>query len=292
LFKEYDLRSTNDSVAVVSSSATTSAEASKIFVDKATRKRQALSAHMILRDFIGADRRPYIVFDVEETVRGSKAFSARGAAILSLAPFASDFYFVMKQGDDRLVLDEAALLDALKRIGGGPFIAYGFTFILYQAHTAMDDLPLRRAHPESVLLHSGGWKKLTDIAVDKASFNREVSFRWGLPASKVIDFYGLVEQVGVPYPDCAMGLKHVPYWANVLIRRADTLECAEPGESGLIQLMSALPLAGPNHSVLTEDLGRIERSDGCPCGRAGPAFTFQGRAPRSEPRGCSDVFRR
>ena len=37
---------------------------------------------------------------------------------------------------------------------------------------------------------------------------------------------GAVEQVGMPYPDCAAGLKHPPYWGDVIIRRADTLQPA------------------------------------------------------------------
>lgn len=291
LFKEYDLISRTEDLSVVESSSTTSKNASKIFVDKESRKRQARSANMILRDFIGSERRPYIVFDIEETVRGVKGFSARGAAILSLAHLATDFHFVMKKTPEGLELDEAALFEALESIGDQPFIAYGFTFILYQALQRLDDLRLPTAHPNTVFLHSGGWKKLTDIAVDKAAFNEVVSSPWGMDATSVIDFYGLVEQIGVPYPDCPEGVKHVPYWAEVRMRRADTLAPAEPGESGLIQLINALPLAGPSHSVLTEDLGHLERLDSCPCGRGGAAFVFEGRAPKSELRGCSDVLR-
>ena len=128
--------------------------------------------------------------------------------------------------------------------------------------------------------------------MDKPVFNQVVASPWGLPAQRVIDFYGAVEQIGMPYPDCAEGYKHVPYWADVIVRRGDTLEPASTGESGLIQLVSCLPLAAPNHSVLTEDLGRIVLEDGCKCGRRGKAFLFEGRAPRAEVRGCSDVARR
>ena len=147
-------------------------------------------------------------------------------------------------------------------------------------------------HAESVLLHSGGWKRLVEMAVDKPTFNRTVSSVWGLDPSRVIDFYGAVEQVGIPYPDCSAGLKHVPYWAEVVVRRPDDLRPAQPREPGLIQLVSALPLSAPNHSVLTEDLGEIAVQDGCECGRRGTAFVFRGRARRAELRGCSDVSRR
>ncbi len=112
-----------------------------------------------------------------------------------------------------------------------------------------------------------------------------------MPAERVVDFYGLVEQVGVLYPDCAAGHKHVPYWADIVIRRADSLDPAGVGETGLIQLVNCLPLSAPNHSVLTEDLGELVTADGCACGRRGKAFVFKGRAPAAEVRGCSDVIR-
>jgi hypothetical protein len=149
----------------------------------------------------------------------------------------------------------------------------------------------RSAHPDSVLLHSGGWKRLTAMSVDKATFNRAVSGPWGLVPEHVIDFYGAVEQVGLPYPDCSQGLKHVPYWAEVITRRSDSFEPAAVGEQGLLQLVSCLPLSAPNHNVLTEDLGEIVLEDGCACGRRGRAFVFRGRAPKAETRGCSDVWR-
>jgi hypothetical protein len=292
VFKEYDLRSTDEPGMSVSSSSTTGTGASRIFVDKATRKRQNLSASRLLADFVGDRQRPYIVFDTESTVRGTSAMSARGAAIMSLAHLASEFLFVMRQEGEELVIDEMALQRALERVGDRPFLAYGFTYLLFQAHQELARRGFRHtAHPESVFLHSGGWKRLAAIAVDKPAFNAAVAQPWGLAPGAVIDFYGLVEQVGVVYPDCTAGLKHVPYWADVVMRRPDALAPARPGEAGLIQLVNCLPLSAPNHSVLTEDLGELRLEDGCPCGRRGRAFVFLGRAPKAELRGCSDVAR-
>lgn len=292
IFKEYLLRSTTAEVMNVRSSATTSGTASNILVDKATRKNQSLSANKVLADFIGPEQRPYLVFDVETSVRGSEAMSARGAAIMSLAHLASEFLFVMQDNGGSLVLDHDALQRALGRIGDRPFIAYGFTYLLYGAHRELAATGFQHAaHPAAVLLHSGGWKRLIDLAVDKQTFNATVSGPWGLSPDRVVDFYGSVEQVGVPYPDCEAGVKHVPYWADIVIRRADTLEAASVGETGLIQLLNCLPLSAPNHSVLTEDLGAITTEDGCVCGRRGKAFVFRGRAPKAELRGCSDVPR-
>ena len=294
-FKEFDLKSTQGSVSSVRSSATTSGIPSTIYVDRETRKRQSLSASKILSDYIGAEQRPYIVFDLESTSRGSSGMSARGAAILSLAHFASEFHFVMKQDEERgLCIDVDAMQKALEAIGDRPFIGYGFTYILYQAHVELRNLGIvgAPAHPDSTILHSGGWKRMSEIAVDKKSFNNVVASPWKLEAHKIVDFYGTIEQVGVPYPDCAAGLKHVPYWAEVITRCADTLAPANVGEPGLIQLLNCLPLGSPNHSVLTEDLGAIMLEDGCSCGRRGKGFVFLGRAPKAELRGCSDVTRR
>ena len=187
-------------------------------MDKESRKRQTRSANLILGDFVGHEARPYLIFDLEETVRGTSGFSARGAAILALAHMASEFIFVMRDSEHGPVLDTEALKRAVDRIGDRPFISYGFTFMLYQAHEAMAAIDSFEAHPESVFLHSGGWKKLVDIAVDKPTFNRTVAERWGLEPERVIDFYGMVEQIGVVYPDCSEGVKHVPYWADVIIR--------------------------------------------------------------------------
>lgn len=291
LFKEYDLRSTSDAVLSLRSSATTSDVASRIFVDRPTRNRQSLSANKILGDFIGGGRRPYLVFDLPETVRGTASLSARGAAILSVAHLASEFHFIARLEEGELALDEDALGRAVAAIGDQPFLAYGFTYILYQLHERWSAARPAAAHPDSIFLHSGGWKRLAHLAVDKRRFNETIAAVWGLPPANIVDFYGVVEQVGVPYPDCSEGLKHVPYWADVIMRRSDTLEPAAVGEPGLIQLVNCLPLSAPNHSVLTEDLGELVLLDGCPCGRRGKAFVFRGRAPRSELRGCSDVPR-
>jgi len=293
LFKEVELRSTEEPVVQVQSSATTSNAPSRIFVDKDSRKRQTISATRVWGDFIGSDRRPYLIFDIEDSARGDHAMSARGAAILSLMHYASEYHFVCRQGDDGIEVDFEALGHALDAVGSRPFIAYGFTYILYSSHRriAARGEPLGDAHPDSILLHSGGWKRLESIAVDKPTLGKTVASVWGLEPSRVVDFYGAVEIVGIPFPDCPAGVKHVPYWSEVVIRRADDFASCGVGETGLLQLLSCIPLGAPNHSILTEDLGELVLLDGCECGRRGRAFVFRGRAPRAELRGCSDVAR-
>ena len=61
------------------------------------------------------------------------------------------------------------------------------------------------------------------------------------------------------------------------------------GEIGVVQVLSALPESYPGHSILTEDLARVEAVDSCPCGRLGKAVSVLGRVPEAELRGCSDT---
>ncbi len=298
IFKQFQLftRTDEDEHAkwkTIQSSSTSSGVPSQIFVDDRTALRQKISVQMIFNSYLGDARRPYIIFDAMETARGKSVLSARGAAIMSLMGYASQFFFVMDLMDGQLVLNEEKLRQAAAAAQAeGHFIAYGFTYILHQAHERLHQLgcSFDGFGDRTYLIHSGGWKRLQHMAVDKPSFNRRVSAVWGVPPDRVIDFYGLVEQSGVIYPDCAFGNKHVPYYADVIIREPHTLRPLPEGRVGLIQLVSALPLSAPNHAVITDDLGEIVSVDRCPCGRKGKAFQFRGRAPKVEVRGCGDVY--
>ena len=127
------------------------------------------------------------------------------------------------------------------------------------------------------------------LSVDKKAFNEGLAKVVGCSADRVIDFYGMVENVGVIYPDCAEGNKHAPVFGEVIVRNPLTLEPVGKGESGLIQVCSVLPTSFPGHLLLTEDLAEVIALDGCPCGRRGIAFRFKGRAPKAEVRGCGNI---
>ena len=164
---------------------------------------------------------------------------------------------------------------------GGPafWLAWGMAEMPEEVR---DLLSGKRIH----FVHSGGWKKLEDIQVDRKTFDARLLE--GLhPDSRVIDFYGLVEQVGIIYPLCEQGYRHPPVWADVLVRDPWTMEPLT-GEPGQLQLMNTLAHGAPYHNVYTEDLGRIVRG-ACPCGRSGKRFELLGRVPKAEIRGCSNA---
>jgi hypothetical protein len=169
------------------------------------------------------------------------------------------------------------------------FLVYGFTWILHTAWRVSDmpeDIQNRLAGRTICFVHSGGWKKLEAERVTREAFDRGLLS--GLSAtSKVVDFYGLVEQVGIVYPLCEHGFRHVPIWADVIVRDSNDLRALD-SEPGQLQLMNVLALGAPYHSVLTEDIGRIVPG-ACPCGRSGKRFELLGRLPKSEVRGCANV---
>ncbi len=131
---------------------------------------------------------------------------------------------------------------------------------------------------------------MTDQAVTKGEFRRRVAETLMADPRRILDFYGMVEQVGTVLVDCEAGNKHAPAFADVLIRRPGTLSPVEVGETGVIEVLSALPTSYPGQALLTEDQGLLVGVDDCPCGRKGISFRFAGRIEQAEVRGCGDVF--
>ncbi|MGK0467766.1 acyl-protein synthetase-related protein, partial [Clostridium sp.] len=134
------------------------------------------------------------------------------------------------------------------------------------------------------------WKKLVSQKVEKKEFSETVANIFNTSSSNVMDFYGLVEQVGVVFVDCEYGHKHVPNFAEVIIRDIQSLEEVKVGESGLIEVMSILGSSYPSQAILTEDIGQLIGVDDCPCGRCGKYFRFKSRVDKAEIRGCGDTF--
>jgi hypothetical protein len=275
----------------LASSATTGQTPSRVVLDAETSKRMTKGVMSIVRDFIGPMRRPYLVIDTSENLAGNAELGARAAAIQGLRSFATEIVCCLrKDGAGNLDVDETKLLEFAAKSGSAEVLVYGFTYVIWQ-HLVM---PLQARGislnmPNVWVLHSGGWKRLQDKAVTPAAFAKGVASVFGCTEKQVLDFYGMVENIGVVYPDCEHGNKHVPAFAEVIVRDPLTLTPMKVGEQGLVQVCSALPTSFPGFLVLTEDIGEIVYDDGCPCGRRGTAFRFIKRVPKAELRGCGNV---
>ena len=275
----------------LTSSATTGQEPSRVVLDAGTAKRMTKGVTAIIRDFIGPARRPYLVVDTPETLASSGALGARGAAIQGLRSFATNIVCCLRtDASGNLELDLDSVMQRAAQWKDSEVLVYGFTYVIWNSFVkTLESRGARLNLPNVRVLHSGGWKRLEHQAVTREVFSEGVAAAFGCSRDRVVDFYGMVENVGVVYPDCEHGNKHVPAFADVVVRHPLTLEPAAAGEQGLIQVCSALPTSFPGFLLLTEDLGRIGAYDGCPCGRRGVFFRFIGRAPKAEVRGCGNV---
>ena len=187
-------------------------------------------------------------------------------------------------------LDRAKLLEFAGKHQETELLVYGFTFILWK-HLVQpllaDGISLNLQNVR--IFHSGGWKRLQDQAVEKSEFNRELARVFGCAPECVIDFYGMVESVGVIFPDCHEGNKHAPLFGDVIVRDPLTLAPVKAGQRGIVQVCSVLPTSFPGNLLLTEDIAEVVETDGCACGRRGISFRFAGRIPKVEIRGCGNI---
>jgi len=293
MFKSFDLRiCTVEQIArVLHSSATTTGIPSKIYLDKKTSIRQIQGLISTLSNFLGSKRRPMLIIDDVASNKKGDSITARGAAIRGVSAFASEICYVMDKDLDELKVNIDRLRAFELKHKDEKIIVYGFTYILWSKFLkVLKKEQIQLNIPNIKLLHSGGWKKLTYEKVEKKVFSETAAQVFNTKVSNIIDFYGMVEQLGVVFIDCEYGHKHVPNFAEIIIRDIQTLEEVKFGGIGLIEVMSILGTSYPSQAILTEDIGVFIGIDDCPCGRCGKYFKFKSRVDKAEIRGCGDTF--
>ncbi|MBU3114592.1 LuxE/PaaK family acyltransferase [Clostridium lacusfryxellense] len=293
MFKSFELRicSEDQVVRVLQSSATTTGIPSKIYLDKKTSIMQTQGLISTLTSFLGSSRKPMLVVDDAQSNKRGATITARGAAIRGLSTFASKIFYVMDKEKEELKLNLDRLKEFERKYKDEEILVYGFTYILWSKFLkVLKQEQIKLNLPKLKLLHSGGWKKLISEKVEKDEFAETASQIFNTSKDNVIDFYGMVEQSGVVFIDCQYGNKHVPNFAEVIIRDIQTLEEVKFGQEGLIEVMSILGTSYPSQAILTEDIGVFIGIDDCPCGRCGKYFKFKSRLDKAEIRGCGDTF--
>ena len=286
LFKEMELKSTDEVFKTMTSSGTTSAKLSKIFLDTQTAKLQTKALVYIMQEFLGKKRLPMLLVESQSIIKNRTKFSARAAGVLGLANFGRHHTYIL---DDDMKLKTDTLLEFLKRFSGERILIFGFTFMVWHYfYKALKKQNLQIDLSNAVLFHSGGWKKLANEAVSNEVF--KTSFKELTGLERIHNFYGMVEQVGSIFVECEAGYLHAPNFADVLFRNPLTLQPTSKDEEGIIELISLLPHSYPGHVILSEDIGILRGEDDCLCGRNGKYFEVLGRVKKAEVRGCSDTF--
>ncbi len=283
IFKETKLSSISehDVFRTLTSSGTTG-DPSRIYLDRAAAETQTRVLARTMQSVLGPKRLPMLIVDSVAAFHGKTSYSARGAGVLGMMSFGRDHTWVL---DEEEQSDPGVVRSFLSRYGEEPFLIFGFTFLVWQYlyRVARDEgLDLRNG----VLIHSGGWKRMADLAVDNRTFREAFARDTGL--TRIHDFYGMVEQIGVVHmegPDG--GSLYSPDFAEVIIRDPLTWEPVPIGKPGLIQVISTVPESYPGNVLMTEDLGVVDGIDDGPW--PGKRFRVLGRLPRAEARGCSDT---
>jgi hypothetical protein len=285
LFKSHRLQSVPDAEVfkTMTSSGTTGQTVSQVVLDRETARLQTIALASIMTHALGPQRLPMLIVDSPDVLRDRKRFSARGAGILGMMSFGRQHCYLL---NEQMQLDRQQLHAFLARHAADRILIFGFTFMVWQylyQVLADGEVDLSRA----TLVHSGGWKKLTEQQVDRDEFKRRLRQRTGL--AHIHDFYGMVEQVGSVYLEAEDGFLYPPSFADVIVRDSTTWREARLGEPGVFEVLSALPQSYPGHAILTEDLGVVHGIDDSSCGRLGKRFSVLGRVPRTELRGCGDT---
>ena len=287
LFKRLSLDSLSKDQAdykTVTSSGTSGTQ-SRIILDGETRTLQQQALAAIGSDFIGKKRVPMLVIDCPSTVEKRDHFSARTSGILGFSLFARKRIFALRED---MSLNEEAVKAFQEQYGSEPFLIFGFTFLVWKFCTELQRRNLHLDLSHAVLIHGGGWKKLWEQRISKEQLKELLHEVCGV--SRVHDYYGMAEQTGSIFMECACGHLHCSDYSGILIRRAEDFSLCEKGEKGIIQVLSVLPHSYPGHSLLTEDEGILLGEDDCACGRKGAYFQVLGRLKNAEIRGCSDTY--
>lgn len=288
LFKEYDLFSINKSeiIKTMTSSGTTGNRVSKIYLDKDTASYQTKALTKIVSSYIGVKRMPLIILDTNAVLKDRNLFSARGAGILGFSMFGYDKIYAL---DENMRLNINEIKSFLEKYKDKDILLFGFTFVIWQHfYNEIKAINQTLDLKKGLLIHGGGWKTMTEQAVDNYVFKQSLKDICNI--EKVYNYYGMVEQTGTIYMECEFGHLHSSIFSDIIIRNPIDFRPVKNGESGIIEVVSLLPRSYPGHALLTEDWGILLGEDDCPCQRKGKYFKIQGRIKDAEVRGCSDTY--
>ena len=287
IFKEIELMSIpKKKIFKILLSSGTSGVQSKIFLSKYNSSIQTKVLSKLFQDFFNIkERRPMIIFDRSNIIKDRNLFSARGAGILGFSIFGKDHIYAF---DENNKFRKNEIINYLKKYKKEKIIVFGLTNIVWEnLENLKNENFIKENLKDSILIHGGGWKKLSVNNISQNKFKKTLKQRLGI--TSVYNYYGMVEQTGSIFFECEKGYFHTSTFSD--IKTIDKyFNELNYGKRGIIQLISLLPTSYPGHNLLTEDEGIIYGKDTCSCKRHGKYFKIIGRIKRSETRGCSDNY--
>jgi hypothetical protein len=251
---------------------------SKIFLSRENIESQARASKEAWEKVLGRNRLPMVILDVEPQL-GQENRSASLAAALAIARFGKDIFWALDSfGELRL----EKMIEWMERYHDNRKIMFGFTHAVYSQFVANPDAHLLD-FSKTLLIHGGGWKKMEAVSMPRSIFYQQLKEIFNF--SEIIDYYGMVEQLGTIWIESQAGLFRPPATGGAVVRDPNDLtRMAKLGEVGLVQVFSSLPTSYPGHSLLLDDLGSLEIDDSGEIN-----LKIHGRLPSAPTRGCSDA---
>ena len=144
---------------------------------------------------------------VDKRPKSSNILSASSAAINGFSIFGKSRFLI----DDDGKINSDKLFEFEKNIKIK--IIFGFTFNIYKY--LLEKNYFRKINfDKTIILHGGGWKKLENKKIEK-KFNNLLIRKYNL--ERVINYYGLVEQTGSIFMECAYGYFHCSNYSDIYI---------------------------------------------------------------------------
>jgi phenylacetate-coenzyme A ligase PaaK-like adenylate-forming protein len=287
LFKEFDFLSIKkrNIFKTLNSSGTTSKKTSKIYIDKTNAFNQIKVLQKIFNNIVGNSRLPMLVIDCKRDNLNRNNFNASAAAVSGFSMFANEVSYLLDQNGN---IDYKSLNNFLNKYSKSKFLIFGFTYNIFL--NLINKLETNKLNiknlSEGFIIHGGGWKKIEKQKIKRNTFNKLLNEK--LNIKNVINYYGLVEQIGSIFFECKCGYFIASNFSEIIIRDENFKECKD-GKSGFVQLLSLLPTSYPGHNILTEDIGEIVKNHSCTCYGHGKRFLIHGRLKDAELRGCSNI---
>jgi len=285
-FKEYELKSIPlDSIYKTMYSSGTSGKKSKIFLDKQTSQSQTRTLLNLGKKFLGDKRLPMLVFENSSIEESRNNFSARIAGINGFRIFSKKVFYILNEHEE---INQDQIIRVLDEFPDSPIFLFGFTSVIWNTINNLKQFSVFKKFKQNmILIHGGGWKKLSDRNYTNDDFKKMVYEKISNKC-KVINYYGMIEQTGSIFFECPEGRFHETEFSEILIRDLNNFQVIDDERPGLIQLNSLIPESYPGHAILSEDIG-IRYNNHCKCGNYKNSFNILGRVPRAEVRGCSDA---
>lgn len=277
---------------IISSSATSGKKPSKIHLDKFNNKNWTFSLQRLLIDRIGNKKFCTLLLDEVSSLKHNNKLSARSSMSQAITPNSDTITALLKRNKNNQIYLDLKKTDNFFKINKKKnILIFAFTYVLYKNFLLELKKNKKKFNLSNlIIVHAGGWKKLEQEKVGDEKLKSLCCEIFGIKKKNIIDLYGFTEQGGLLYPDCEHGNKHVPVWSSLIIRDKFSLKKVDNGKIGLLQFLTPIQTSYPGHSILTQDLGYINKVQ-CKCNRKTPSFKIVGRNDAEvEVRGCGDIM--